>query len=82
MIEAEQQQPSRAARRQRPRLVMPPPTAFAYDFDETRAMGGPSRSKCYEFEKEGKLRLIRCAGRTKVRGASLRRLLGVEPSTA
>ncbi len=48
------------------------PRAFAYTFDQARAMGGPSRSKAYELEKEGRLIFVRMGRRTKIDGDSLR----------
>jgi len=59
-------------RRERP---APLPNALAFRIDEVRHMGGPSRTKLYELAAEGKLRLIRVAGRTLVHGDSLRALL-------
>jgi hypothetical protein len=38
-------------------------------------MGGPGRTKTYALAAEGKLRLVRVAGRTLVDGDSLRALL-------
>jgi hypothetical protein len=53
----------------------PLPNALAYRIDEVPLMGGPSRTKTYALAAEGKLRLIRVAGRTLVDGESLRALL-------
>lgn len=53
----------------------PLPHALAYRIDEVAQMGGPRRTKTYELAAEGKLRLVRVAGRTLVDGDSLRDLL-------
>ena len=61
----------------RPSRIRPAPLAhaLAYRIDEVPLMGGPGRTKTYELAAEGKLRLIRVAGRTLVDGDSLRALL-------
>ena len=56
----------------------PSPTAFAYSLEDATNMGAPGRTKIYELAKRGELKLIFVAGRTKVDGDSLRRLLGVQ----
>jgi hypothetical protein len=53
------------------------PRAFAYTIPDAQSMGAPGRTKIYELAKDGKLKLLRVAGRTLVDGASLRALLGV-----
>jgi hypothetical protein len=53
----------------------PLPNALAFRIDEVRAMGGPSRTKIYELADQGKLKLVKVAGRTLVDGDSLRALL-------
>lgn len=53
----------------------PLPNAIAFRIDEVAQMGGPGRTKTYELAAEGKLRLVRVAGRTLVDGDSLRALL-------
>ena len=61
----------------KPKRTRPAPLAhaLAYRVDEVRMMGGPARTKLYELAAEGKLRLVRIAGRTLVDGDSLRTLL-------
>ncbi|MGH6986764.1 MAG: hypothetical protein ACRED9_08005 [Caulobacteraceae bacterium] len=61
-----------APRRERP---APLPHALAYRIDEVQQMGGPGRTTTYRLAAEGKLVLIRVAGRTLVEGDSLRALL-------
>ena len=57
-------------------LIVPPlPCAFTYRVNEVPLMGGPHRTKLYELAKQGKLKLVRVAGRTLVDGDSLRDLL-------
>lgn len=51
------------------------PDAFAYRVNEVPLMGGPCRTKLYALAKQGKLKLVRVAGRTLVDGDSLRELL-------
>lgn len=53
----------------------PSPRAFAYSFAEARKLGGPSRSRAYELEREGKLVFVRMGRRTKIDGDSLRAYL-------
>ena len=53
----------------------PLPNQLVYRIDEVRRMGGPGRTKTYELAAEGKLKLIRVAGMTRVDGDSLRALL-------
>jgi hypothetical protein len=43
--------------------------------DEVALMGGPHRTKLYALAAEGKLKLVKVAGRTLVCGDSLRALL-------
>jgi hypothetical protein len=50
-------------------------SALAYRINEVPQMGGPGRTKTYELAAQGKLRLVRVAGRTLVDGDSLRALL-------
>ncbi|HLY79687.1 MAG TPA: hypothetical protein VKQ70_09960 [Caulobacteraceae bacterium] len=61
----------------KPKRERPAPLAhaLAYRVDEVPLLGGPSRTKLYALAAEGKLRLIRVAGRTLVDGDSLRALL-------
>jgi hypothetical protein len=61
-----------APKRERP---APLPNALAYRVDEVPRMGGPSRTKTYALVAEGKLRLVRVAGRSLIDGDSLRALL-------
>jgi hypothetical protein len=68
---SEKPKPS-APKRERP---APLPHALAYRIDEVRLMGGPGRTKTYQLAEQGKLRLVRLAGRTLVDGDSLRALL-------
>ena len=72
MTAFESQAPLAQPGRERP---TPLPHALAYRIDEVRQMGGPGRTKTYELAAEGKLRLVRVAGRTLVDGDSLRALL-------
>lgn len=65
-------QPPPIQRRARP---APLPDALAFRVDEVRLMGGPARTTVYQLAKEGRLRLVRVAGRTLVDGDSLRALL-------
>lgn len=61
----------------KPKRERPPPLAhaLAYRIDEVAQMGGPGRTKTYQLASEGKLKLVRVAGRTLVDGDSLRALL-------
>ena len=67
-------------RRERP---APLPNALAYRVNEVPLMGGPGRTKTYELAAEGKLKIVRVAGRTLIEGDSLRALLrnGCEKNT-
>jgi hypothetical protein len=62
----------RVRRRARP---APSPSAFAFTVKDSQSMGAPGRTKLYELAKQGKLKLIKIAGRTMVQGDSLRELL-------
>jgi hypothetical protein len=53
----------------------PSPSAFAFTLKDSQSMGGPGRTKLYELAKQGRLKLIKIAGRTMVDGDSLRELL-------
>ena len=62
-------------KRRHPARPSPLPNALAYRIDEVPLMGGPRRTKLYALAAEGKLKLIKVAGRTLVDGDSLRTLL-------
>jgi hypothetical protein len=55
--------------------LSPLPNALAFRVNEVKRMGGPGRTKTYELAAQGKLRLVKVAGRTLVDGDSLRALL-------
>ncbi len=59
------------------RQVRPAPlaNALAYRVDEVPQMGGPRRTALYKLAAEGRLKLVKVAGRTLVDGDSLRALL-------
>ena len=61
-----------AARRNAP---PPLPDALAYTVPDACRMGGFGRTLLYKLAKEGKLRLLKVAGRTLVCGDSLRALI-------
>ncbi len=61
-------------RRDRARAA-PDPRAHAFTIKDAQAMGAPGRTSIYKLAAEGKLRLIRVAGRTLIDGDSLRALL-------
>lgn len=52
------------------------PHPLAYRIRDATKVSGLSRSKLYELEAEGKLRMIRIGGRTLILHAELMRLLG------
>ena len=54
------------------------PNQIAYTIAQVQEVGGPGRTKTYELVAEGKLKLIRVGGRSRITGASLRSLLGAE----
>ncbi len=74
--------PERAANRNARRAAAgrygPPPhaDALAYTVDHACRMAGFGRTLLYKLAKEGKLRLLKVAGRTLVCGDSLRALIG------
>jgi len=53
----------------------PPP--ITYNLNDAARVTGLSRSTLYRHAAAGRLRLIKCGGRTLVDAASLRALLGV-----
>lgn len=53
------------------------PDQLAYTITQVQEVGGPGRTKTYELVAEGKLKLVRVGGRSRITGASLRALLGV-----
>jgi hypothetical protein len=61
-----------------PRLrkrAAPNPSAYAFTIPDGQAMGAPSTTTIYKLAKDGKLKLVRVAGRTMIEGDSLRALL-------
>lgn len=54
------------------------PMAHAFTIPDAQSMGAPGRTKIYALAKEGRLTLLHVAGRTLVKGDSLRALLGAE----
>jgi len=52
------------------------PMAHAFTIQDAQSMGAPGRTKIYALAKQGRLTLLRVAGRTLVKGDSLRALLG------
>jgi hypothetical protein len=70
-----------AVRRKR-RRASPDPAAFAFTIPDAQAMGAPGRTSIYKLAKQGRLKLLRVAGRTLVDGDSLRTLLRGSPAPA
>ena len=59
------------------RLKPPLPNAFGYTVRDACRMGGFGRTSLYKMAKDGRLVLLKAAGRTLVSGDSLRTLLAV-----
>jgi hypothetical protein len=62
--------------RRKRRRASPDPAAFAFTIPDAQAMGAPGRTTVYKLAKQGRLKLLRVAGRTLVDGDSLRALRG------
>lgn len=56
----------------------PPPNALTYTLQGAALLSGLSVSTLRRRAAEGKLRLVRCGGRTLAEGASLRCLLNTD----
>ena len=54
------------------------PDQLAYTIPQVQEVGGPGRTKVYQLVNQGKLKLVRVGGRSRITGASLRALLGGE----
>lgn len=56
----------------------PLPHALSFTLSDASRLSGLSQPSLRRRAKEGRLMLVKIAGRTLVQGASLRRLLGLE----
>jgi hypothetical protein len=56
----------------------PSRNAFAYTIEDAQKMGAPGKSKIYELNASGRLKLFNVDGRRMVDGDSLRALLKVD----